>query len=310
MRNGFSRRGMLLGLTALGLAARTSQLAAATPATRRVETPLGPVDIPDEPRRVIAVDSRVSLETALALDLPVVGYSHSRARPWIPVPAGVPFLAAPPDLEQILALKPDLILCPDTAPHSDWWPLARLPRIAPVLPSDHRLTWQENLSQLGVWLARDERAARRIAGQVDLIAHIRARHAAVIDRSVVASLTFDPVKRRALISTAGTGYGRVMPAQVLRALGGHGISAAQLGPYGELALESFGDVLGAADAILLFDFGDGSSRALAREALWQRLPAVRAGHVQIVAGNCTFGSCYTAGYLAAAYDGLYARVGA
>ncbi|MBS7535355.1 ABC transporter substrate-binding protein [Ancylobacter sonchi] len=277
-------------------------------ARRRVEMPLGALDVPVPPRRVVAIDSRISLESALALDLPLVGYSHSRARPWVPVPASVPMLAAPPDLEQILMLAPDLILCPDTAPASDWWPLDRLQAIAPVLPSSHRVTWQANLRDLAGWLDRMDLAQARIADHAARIAGIRARHGATIAGTRVAALYFDPLKRRAMVCSAGTGYGLLMPAQVLAELGGSEIAADRLGPYGEVALESFGAVLGAADALLLIDFGDGAPQALAREPLWRRLPAVRAGRVETVAGNCTFGAGYTADYLATAWQALYARV--
>jgi iron complex transport system substrate-binding protein len=282
----------------------------AAPARREVETSLGRIDIPAVPQRVVAIDSRIGLEQALAFDLPVVGYSHSRARPWVPVPAGVPFLAAPPDLEQILMLAPDLILCPDSAPNSDWWPLARLQPIAPVLPSDHRITWQENLIRLGGWLGREDDAARVVAAHAETIAAIRQRHRQAIEGSLAAAVHYDAIKRRLLVRSAGTRYGLVMPAQVLTELGGREVAADRLGPNGEVALDSFGDVLGAVDAILLIDFGDGGPKALAREPLWQRLPAVRTGRVETVAGNCTFGSLYTARYLARAWDALFARLSA
>lgn len=301
-----SRRGFA-GFCAATLALRAG---AAAGGRRQVETPLGLLDIPAEPQRVVAIDSRIGLEMGLALDLPLVGYSHSRARPWVPVPPAVPFLAAPPDLEQILMLAPDLILCPDTAPNSDWWPLARLAAIAPVLPSDHRLSWQVNLSRLAGWLGRGEAAARPVAEHAAGVGEVRARHARAIETSLVAALRFDALKRRALVSSAGTGYGNVMPAQVLADLGGRAVGAERLGPYGEVALEAFGDVLGDVDGILLLDFGDGGPQALAREALWQRLPAVKAGRVQVVAGNCTFGSLYTARYLLAAWEALYRRIAA
>ena len=262
------------------------------------------------PQRVVAIDSRIGLEQALAFDLPLVGYSHSRARPWVPVPASVPFLAAPPDLEQILMLAPDLILCPDSAPNSDWWPLARLPAIAPVLPSNHRIAWQENLTRLGGWLGRLEEATRIIAAHAETIMAIRMRHPRVIERTLVATVHYDAVKRRLLVRSAGTRYGLVMPAQVLAELGGREVRADRLGPNGEVALDSFGDVLGTVDGILLIDFGDGGPRALAREPLWQRLPAVKAGRVETVAGNCTFGSLYTARYLAHAWDTLFTRLSA
>lgn len=280
----------------------------AAAARRQVETTLGRVDIPAAPQRVVAIDSRIGLEQALAFDLPLVGYSHSRARPWVPVPRSVPFLAAPPDLEQILMLAPDLILCPDSAPNSDWWPLARLPAIAPVLPSNHRITWQENLIRLGGWLDRSREAARMVAAHADTIAAIRERHGPAIERSLVAAVHYDAIKRRLLVRSAGTRYGLVMPAQVLTELGGSEVRADRLGPNGEVALDSFGNVLGAVDAILLIDFGDGGPQALGREALWQRLPAVKAGRTQTVAGNCTFGSLYTARYLARAWEALFARL--
>jgi iron complex transport system substrate-binding protein len=284
--------------------------AIAEPARRQVETSLGWLDIPVAPQRVVAIDSRIGLEQALAFDLPLVGYSHSRARPWVPVPASVPFLAAPPDLEQILMLAPDLILCPDSAPNSDWWPLLRLPPIAPVLPSYHRLTWQENLTRLGGWLNRQEDAARLIATHAETTAAIRQRHGRAIESSLVAAVHYDAIKRRLLVRSAGTRYGLVMPAQVLTELGGREVSADRLGPNGEVALDSFGDVLGAVQGILLIDFGDGGPRALAREPFWQRLSAVKSGRVEIVAGNCTFGSLYTARYLSRAWDALFARISA
>jgi iron complex transport system substrate-binding protein len=259
---------------------------------------------------VVAIDSRIGLEQALAFDLPLVGYSHSRARRWVPVPASVPFLAAPPDLEQILMLAPDLILCPDSAPNSDWWPLLRLPAIAPVLPSNHRITWQENLRQLGGWLDQPDKTRRIVAAHTEVIAAIRARHQPAIERSLFAAVHYDAIKRRLLVRSAGTRYGLVMPAQVLAELGGREVGADRLGPNGEVALDSFGDVLGSVDGILLIDFGDGGPQALAREPLWQRLPAVKAGRVETIAGNCTFGSLYTARYLARAWDGLFARLSA
>lgn len=301
-----SRRTFAAGAAAL-LAAPS---ALAAPATRQVETSLGQLDIPATPQRVVAIDSRIGLEQALAFDLPLVGYSHSRARPWVPVPASVPFLAAPPNLEQILMLAPDLILCPDSAPNSDWWPLARLPAIAPVLPSNHRITWQENLTQLGNWLGRPEEAARIIAAHAETIAALRTRHRQAIERALFAAVHYDAIKRRLLVRSAGTRYGLVMPAQVLAELGGREVGADRLGPNGEVALDSFGEVLGAVDGILLIDFGDGGPQALVREALWQRLPAVKANRVETVAGNCTFGSLYTARYLARAWDGLFARLSA
>lgn len=302
----FSRRAFAAGAAAL----LGAPAAMAGPARRQVATSLGRIDIPVVPQRVVAIDSRIGLEQALAFGLPLVGYSHSRARPWVPVPPGVPFLAAPPDLEQILMLAPDLILCPDSAPNSDWWPLARLPAIAPILPSNHRVTWQENLTRLGGWLGRPDDAARIAAAHADVIAAVRQRHRQTIEGSLVVAVHYDAIKRRLLVRSAGTRYGLVMPAQVLAELGGSEVAADRLGPNGEVALDSFGDVLGKVDAILLIDFGDGGPQALAREALWQRLPAVKAGRVETVAGNCTFGSLYTANYLARARDALFARLSA
>lgn len=276
--------------------------------SRVVETSLGRVEIPAEPHRVVAIDSRISLEMGLALALPLVGYSHSRARPWVPVPASVPFLAAPPDLEQILMLEPDLILCPDTSPHSEWWPLARLRRIAPVLPSNHRTHWRSNLDALAGWLARTEAAERGIAGYSGLIAAMRRRHALLLGKSLLAAATYDPLKRRLMVRSDGTGYGFVMPAQVMADLGGRTINAGQLGPYGEVALESLGDVFSQVDGILLIDLGDRAPLALAREPLWQRLPAVRTGQVHVSHGNSVFGSVYTAHHLAGAWDALLTRM--
>lgn len=277
-------------------------------AARATGTPIAGSAIPSVPQRVVAVDSRISLEMALALELPLVGYSHSRARPWVPVPAAVPFLAAPPDPEQILALAPDLILCPNTAPQSEWWPLEKMQRIAPVLTSDHRSHWRDNIERLAAALGRSGLLAPLLAEHSERIDTVRRRHAHAISSKLVVAANYDPLKRRLSVRSGGTGYGFVMPAQVLTDLGGHAVRVDELGPYGEVALESFGSVLGNVDGILLIDMGGGALAALAREPLWRRLPAVSGGRVEIVTGNCVFGSFYTARYLTRAWEALFARL--
>ena len=299
-----SRRAFLAGGASIALSTTASY---ASNEWRNVETSLGHVDIPAHPQRVLAIDSRISLESALALDLPVIGYSHSRARPWVPVPDSVPMLTAPPDLEQILMLAPDLILCPDSSPNSDWWPLARLSSIAPVLPSNHLQTWQINLHRLGDWLGKTPMVQQRLREHGSLIEDIRRAHAAALAHLHFAALYYDPVRRRAMVCSQGTSYGLVMPAQVLSELGGREIGADRLGHNGEVTLECFGKVFGDVDAILLIDFGNGATRALSAEPLWQRLPAVRADRIHVVKGNCVFGSVYTARYLAEGWRGLLAR---
>lgn len=294
----------LAGGAFLALSARPVQ---ASHALRTVETSLGRVDIPAYPQRVLAIDSRISLEMALALELPIIGYSHSPARPWVPLSETIPMVTAPPDLEQILMLQPDLILCPDSSPNSDWWPLTKLTSIAPVLPSSHLDRWQINLHRLGEWLGKGELVERRFNEHNVLIADMRKDHAEALNSLRFAALYYDPTKRRAMVCSQGTGYGLVMPAQVLSELGGRDVGADRLGPYGEVALECFGDVFGDVDAMLLIDFGNGSARELSKEPLWQRLPAVREGRIHVLKGNCVFGSFYTARYLAAGWRDLLTR---
>ncbi|WP_257233139.1 hypothetical protein [Rhodococcus qingshengii] len=63
---------------------------------RSVTTPLGTYDIPVNPKRVVAIDSRLDLEPAVALELPLVGYTYAQATPWVPIDSSVPFLSEIP----------------------------------------------------------------------------------------------------------------------------------------------------------------------------------------------------------------------
>ncbi|NKW63176.1 hypothetical protein GS937_01340, partial [Rhodococcus hoagii] len=110
-----SRRGFLgaiaLGATAFTVGCGTSSGSdTASAATRAVTTPLGTYDIPVAPQRVVVIDSRLDLEPALALELPVIATSYDTPAPWLP-PVDARVLTAPVDLEEVLGLAPDLIVC-------------------------------------------------------------------------------------------------------------------------------------------------------------------------------------------------------
>ncbi|MER7561245.1 hypothetical protein ABTZ46_30355, partial [Nocardioides sp. NPDC126508] len=117
---------------------------------RTVTTPLGTYDIPTNPKRVLAVDARTDLELAIALELPVFGYNISPATEWVPIDGSAEYLSDKPNLEQILGLAPDLIICVNA--DNEYWPAAKLQAIAPVLTTESKQTWRENLTRLSDWL--------------------------------------------------------------------------------------------------------------------------------------------------------------
>jgi ABC-type enterochelin transport system substrate-binding protein len=71
-----SRRTFMLGSASLGLTVALPQTAYAQE-MRSVTTQYGTYDIPAAPKRVVAIDSRLDLQPALALGLPVIGHGLS-----------------------------------------------------------------------------------------------------------------------------------------------------------------------------------------------------------------------------------------
>jgi len=86
------RRAFTFGVAGAALsAALPSRAFAQDEEMRTVTTLYGTYDIPAFPQRVAAIDSRLDLQAALALGLPVVGYGHSQPGPWVPLPDGLEF---------------------------------------------------------------------------------------------------------------------------------------------------------------------------------------------------------------------------
>lgn len=313
-RRGFL--GMTAALAATGLLSACSRESgpeepekkAAARTTRTVTTPLGSYDIPADPRRVVAVDSRVDLEPALALGLPVIGYNHSKARPWVPVDPGVPFLSDKPNLEQILSLGPDLIVCCHAG--GEWWPDDKLRSIAPVLTTDFMIHWRENLTRLATWLGRTDRLAKLTADYDARMAEIKNRHGDLIRTSKVAAISYLPDEGQVYVSsTWSTDKGLLPTAATLQELGGASpeaklFSSAENGLSME-QLDRVADCRG-----FMINGSPADFDALMSHPLWRRLPAVKRGAVTLLEGDVYYGSIYTAPKVADGWDALYTKMAA
>jgi ABC-type Fe2+-enterobactin transport system substrate-binding protein len=186
-----SRRTFTLSTLALGLGALAGPARAAGE-TASITTSLGTYDIPRDPQRVVAIDFRLDVEPALALGLPVVGYGVQEERlDWVPLPADAAYVGGPPSREAIVGLDPDLIVCTDI-PGSEYWPIDRLAPIAPTLPVDYELSWQANLTRMGEWLGRADRAAAFIADYQASVDAVRATHAAALAGGKLAAIWYEP----------------------------------------------------------------------------------------------------------------------
>ena len=299
-----SRRAFTLGAAGLAATALLTSRAFAQGATRSVTTSLGTYDIPASPQRVVAIDSRLDLQPALALGLNVIGYGHSKPGAWVPVSPDAQFVGSEVNIEQVLALEPDLIICSDYDPDSVWWPLNKMRQIAPVLPTKGDDTWQNQLRTLAGFLGMDGEGDQAIADYDALVSSVRAKQGDKLGTKTVISLQPDA---GGLWPMNGS---KMLHAQVLGDLGAKTIPPGDLQKYEaeKVTSESFLDVLGDVDGILLATTGTDEIDVLDREPLWTRLPAVANGAVVASNGNVNYGNVYSASHLVRLFDELYGKI--
>ena len=299
-----SRRAFTLAGIGLAGASLLPGRAFAQGGMRSVTTSLGTYDIPARPQRVVAIDSRLDMQPALALGLPIVGYGHSVPGAWVPIGKDVAFVGSEVNVEQVLALDPDLIICSDYDPDSVWWPLNKLRQIAPVLPTKGDDTWRNQFRTLAGFLGMEGGAEGAIADYDALVDGVQAKHGSKLGEKTVISVQPDA---GGLWPMNGS---NMLHAQVLADLGAKTIPPGDLQKYEaeKVTSESFLDVLGEVDGFLLATTGTDEIDVLAKEPLWQRLPAVAAGVVVASNGNVNYGSIYSATHLVHLFDELYGKI--
>ncbi|SNT25893.1 ABC-type Fe3+-hydroxamate transport system, substrate-binding protein [Rhodococcoides kyotonense] len=309
-----SRRSFGIGLGAAGIAAFLAgcnssgdDAGADAAATKTVTTPLGTYDIPVDPKRVVAIDSRLDLEPAVALELPIIGYTYAPATPWVPVGDDARYLSEIPNREQILALQPDLIVCLNS--DSEWWPVNDLSTIAPVLTTEFEQTWRTNLDNLAGWLGRTPTLDKLILDYDSFIDDVRTRHEAKIASRTVASVSFLPDTNMLYVTSIRTTEKGDKPSDMtLTDIGGTTLTMDGLDGEGGIAIENV-DQLSGVDGFMVTDEPDSAEyAALAGNTLWQRLPAVQAGNVTTLGGSTYYGSIYTVSYVAKGWDALYSKM--
>jgi iron complex transport system substrate-binding protein len=169
---------------------------------RRVETALGPVDIPRKPQRIVTLGREA--EVMLAFGVTPVGmpksYYSEGVEPYLQdriagrdvtvldMANGIPY-------EQVAALRPDLILA------GTYYQIegeqARLSQIAPVVTfrrGSYVDTWQEQAVLIGEAVGEEQRAAAVVAQLEARIADFATRHPAWRDRTFTMSFNYEAGK--------------------------------------------------------------------------------------------------------------------
>lgn len=298
-----NRRAFTFGTAGLAVSAALPSQAFAQE-TRSVTTRYGTYDIPANPQRVVAIDSRLDLQPAMALGLPVVGYGHSQPGRWVPVPEGLEFYGSEINIEQVLASDPDLIICAGYDPDSVWWPANKLREIAPVVPTGNDQPWKEAFRDLAVLLGREGEGEAAFAEYDALIAEIKARHGDKLQTKTVVSV--QPAEGVLYVMNGSS----MLQPQVLADLGARTIppKADQLYDSGEIPTEGFGETLGEVDGILLATTSPEGASLLDGLDPWNRLPAVANGVLVASEDNINYGSIHSAIQVAKFVDELYGKM--
>ncbi len=194
---------LVMGITACGSGTSGedhSQHDAGFPVS--ITSALGTAEIPHRPERVVTLGWG-STEAAIALGVTPVGMRDMKSElgeggggimPWVQAKLGdaKPVLLSETSqsvpLEQIAALKPDVILAVQSGLTADQY--AQLSRIAPTVAQPGRnwqTSWQDQTTLVGKALGRDAEAKTLIADTDRRIAEVKAAHPEFAGKTVAAA---------------------------------------------------------------------------------------------------------------------------
>lgn len=235
------------------------------------------VEVPKEPLRVVTIQGRTDLEFALVAGWNVVASGNfvaGQERPGEQFPdlvaADLPMLAVDVtkiNFEQLIAFEPDLIIMGSYGYQTDWYDNARLLQIAPILPvSDGHDGWKKDLAAQLAQFGLAEKADGLIAKYDARIAEIKTEIAPLVaDKKVGILVTGDDfvvVQHSNLQMVTAHDLGLNLPAWDPEQDAGTEYAQEN---YSELALF---------DLIIRQNQSD-----VEGGPLWDRLPAIAAGHV-------------------------------
>jgi len=297
-RRGFLAGGLggaaLLGLAACGSSGSGGDhsSSSAAPSTRAVQGAYGPIDVPADPKRVVAL-GKSAVTTLLDLGLTPIGVDEGEVAVAIPQYATalkhVPTVGAYGEFnaEKILALKPDLLIGYDT--YIDRQLFNQVKDLVPTYaqPNGGSISWKDSTTEYAAVLNRPSQLAAWKQKYSDRLAQIKATY-----RDQLVG------NRWELVKPNGPGaYLRFLPSadalQILAQLGGTLGNAGATGPtyFGSpLSYESIPDELGKATVVLCIESGN---EPLTSSPLWKKLPAVNAGHAYL--SNDLFPAGYSGG---------------
>jgi iron complex transport system substrate-binding protein len=273
-----------LTLSACGGGAELAAAPSDEPATRSVEHFRGTTEVPADPQRVVVLDLG-ELDSAVALGVKPVGAVTA------PVEDGLlSYLAddvegielvgeiGEPNLEQIAALEPDLILGSDVRVQDFY---DELSAIAPtVFTESVGVSWKENLAVHAEALGKQEEAEALLAAYDERAAEVGEK---VADDTTVSIVRFVPGEIR--LYAQDNFIGTVLEDA--------GIARPQAQDVAEFSVTVSPEQIALADGDQIFvgTYGDPAETdgpAVLGGPLWKNLPAVAAGDVHEVDDDIWF----------------------
>lgn len=267
----------LLALFALTLPALTSFALAQT---RTVETVMGPVEVPLEPKRVVTLDIG-ELDAALILGVKPVGsvttFSDGKFPEYLEGQTeGIEVVGTigEPSLEGITALEPDLILSNLLRNESTY---EQLSAIAPtVFAEELGAGWQDSFDLYAEALGKVEEGEKVVAdyhARLEALNEGMGERADTLSVSMIRFLTGDTAR----VYQTGSYIGRILQDAGLKRPESQGLTDET---WTELNKELLGDADG--DIIFYGVYGQDEETPLAdfeSDPLWRTLSAVQSGQV-------------------------------
>jgi len=245
--------------------------------TRLVEHAMGETEVPEEPKRVVAIDSS-ALEDSLALDAPLVGGATTdtilidensgiseelkeKARQLTDVGH-----QTQPNLETISSLEPDLILG-----NKDWQEniYSKLSQIAPtVFTEGTGVHWKENLPKHAEALGKVEKGEKLMAEYYQRLENFQEQMGERLETMKVAVVRFRPDTLRFYMKNSFFGL----------ILQDAGISFVEVQDqdksYENVSFEQI-PTLEEADVIFFTEDDDSIKDRVTNHPLWSKLEAVK-----------------------------------